>query len=248
MCQHPVEYTDPRLVALYDALNPYAADTAFYLALAAAHPGAAVLDIGCGTGLLACELAARGHEVTAVDPAAPMLDVARTRPGAEAVRWVHGTGGDAEAASADLAVMTGHVAQVFLDDADWEAALAAAHRALRPGGRLAFESRNPAVAPWRGWTPQASRREVPDVDGSPVVVWTQLLEEGAGRVAFENHYRFARSGRELVSTSLLRFRDRRELVASVEAAGFAVTDVLGDWDGRPATDTSRELIVVAQRR
>lgn len=51
-------YADPRIVALYDALNPAAADTAFYLALAesAGH----IVDLGCGTGLLACELAMRG--------------------------------------------------------------------------------------------------------------------------------------------------------------------------------------------
>ncbi len=33
-------YTDVRLVALYDALNPFAADTAFYLDLAATLPRA----------------------------------------------------------------------------------------------------------------------------------------------------------------------------------------------------------------
>jgi ubiquinone/menaquinone biosynthesis C-methylase UbiE len=49
-----------------------------------------VLDIGCGTGTFACMLAGRGIEVTAVDPAGAMLEVARAKPGADAVRWVHG--------------------------------------------------------------------------------------------------------------------------------------------------------------
>ncbi len=39
--------------------------------------------------------------------------------------------------------MTGHVAQVIADDETWHKTLAAIHRALRPGGRVAFESRNP---------------------------------------------------------------------------------------------------------
>jgi ribosomal protein L11 methylase PrmA len=43
-------YTDPRLVALYDTLNPRAADTAFYLALAEGKNH--IIDLGCGTGLL----------------------------------------------------------------------------------------------------------------------------------------------------------------------------------------------------
>lgn len=41
-------------------------------------PGAAVLDIGCGSGVpIAAELAHRGYAVTGVDFAAPMLDLAR---------------------------------------------------------------------------------------------------------------------------------------------------------------------------
>ena len=38
-----------------------------------------VLDVGCGTGLLAQRLAARGYEVVGVDPSEGMLDVLRSR-------------------------------------------------------------------------------------------------------------------------------------------------------------------------
>ena len=54
------EFTDPRLAAVYDALGPGRADTDFYLELAAELAASSVVDIGCGTGLLACELAQRG--------------------------------------------------------------------------------------------------------------------------------------------------------------------------------------------
>ena len=73
-------YADPRLAALYDALNPSDAAAAFYLGLACLPP-ARILDMGCGTGLLACEFAARGHDVTGADPAAAMLAVARDLAG-----------------------------------------------------------------------------------------------------------------------------------------------------------------------
>ena len=49
-----------------------------------------VLDIGCGTGTFACLLAGRGLTVTAVDPAAASLQIARGKPGADRVRWVQG--------------------------------------------------------------------------------------------------------------------------------------------------------------
>ena len=41
---------------------------------------AAVLDAGCGTGRVAVEMAARGHDVTGVDLDPGMLDTARAKP------------------------------------------------------------------------------------------------------------------------------------------------------------------------
>jgi SAM-dependent methyltransferase len=42
-------------------------------------PGGSVLDVGCGTGVLAGRLSARGYEVVGVDPSEGMLDVMRRR-------------------------------------------------------------------------------------------------------------------------------------------------------------------------
>lgn len=142
------EFHDPHLVALYDALNPCAADTAaFYIELAAALSASSIIDIGCGTGLLTCELARRGHRMTGVDPSSAMLHVARHRPSHECVRWIEGDASRLDGMQADLAIMTNHVAQVIADDDCWHATLAATHRALRPGGHVAFESRNPRPRP-----------------------------------------------------------------------------------------------------
>src|SRR5690606_35551919 len=58
---------------------------------------------------------------TAVDPAAASLEVARTKPGADRVRWIHGYETDLPRLSVDLATMTGNVAQVFLTDEEWDA-------------------------------------------------------------------------------------------------------------------------------
>lgn len=50
-------------------------------------PGMRLLDVGCGTGNVALAAAARGAQVTAVDPSAELVARARTRPGADAVTW-----------------------------------------------------------------------------------------------------------------------------------------------------------------
>lgn len=243
-------YTDPRLVALYDTLNPFAADTAFYLALASTLHATRIVDIGCGTGLLACELALRDHDVTGIDPSRAMLDVARSRHAGERVQWIEGDAAHVDVGQADLVVMTGHVAQVFIDDASWHRVLVAAHRMLRPGGRLAFESRHPQRAPWRDWTPERSHRTIVDADGQTVEIWQTLVEMADVRddcVRFATHYRFA-AGEELVSTSELRFRTQSALNESLDKAGFDIAHWYGDWSQTPIDGASRELIVVAVRR
>ena len=68
------EYTDPRLVALYDLWGPSRPDLMFYTGLAMELPASSVADIGCGTGVLASELARRDCLVTGVDPSPAMLE------------------------------------------------------------------------------------------------------------------------------------------------------------------------------
>lgn len=79
---------DPRLAALYDIECAGRWDHDFYLALAAELDAKSVVDIGCGTGVLAVDAAESGRSVLGVDPAGAMLDIARTRPGGERVDWI----------------------------------------------------------------------------------------------------------------------------------------------------------------
>lgn len=239
-------YTDPRLAALYDALNPEGPDTAFYRALAA-RTGARsrIVDLGCGTGLLTCALAGDGHHVIGIDPSRDMLRIARKRDHGDHVQWIEG---DATALAvlppADLLLMTGHVAQIFLDDAAFLATLAAARHALRGGGRLAFESRDPAAQAWEDWTRDRSRRLIRDADGQSVEVWQERLfgPTDDGRVAFDTHYRFESTGERVSAESELRFRSQPELAALLVRAGFGELQWHDGWDD---VSPGRELIVVA---
>ena len=156
------EFDDPRLVAVYDSVNAYAPGTQpdFCLQLAAELGARAIVDLGCGTGLVTCALARAGYELTGVDPQRN----ARDRPhaaGGERVRWINGYAADlppAGTVNADLAIMTGHVAQFFVTDESWRSALTALHRSVRPGGRLAFESRNPGAREWSSGRRMRPRR------------------------------------------------------------------------------------------
>jgi SAM-dependent methyltransferase len=235
-------FEDPRLVRLYDPLDPDRSDLDVYAAMAAEFGATAVLDIGCGTGTLACLLARRGLTVTGADPAAASLDIARRKPGADRVRWLHASAADLPVLRADLALMTGNVAQVFVTDDDWAAALRAARAALRPGGRLVFESRVPERRAWLEWNRDQTYRRV-DVPGvGPVQTWTNLTAVTENLVSFRATCVFEAENLVLTSDSTLRFRGRLELADSLAAAGLLVDEVR-DAPDRPG----REFVFVACR-
>jgi SAM-dependent methyltransferase len=228
------EFTDPRLVAIYDTMNRYAAGTQpdFYGQLAAELGAVTIVDLGCGTGLITRELARQGYELIGVDPSPAMIDVARHRPDADRVRWIVGDALALGTPDADLAIMTGHVAQFFLTDVSWRSTLGALHAALRPGGRLAFESRNPEAREWEGWTPEA-RWSAIDPTAGRVETWVEVDDVQDGIVSCTNHYVFAATGEELLSPIKLRFRTEKELTRSLADAGFVVERVNGDWIAAP---------------
>ena len=144
-----------------------------------------------------------------------MLAFARRQPAAERVRWVEGDARALGTPEADLLVMTGNVAQVFLDDADWRTTLAASLAALRPGGSLAFESRNPEDRAWERWN-RAATYARSDPPAGPMERWLALVRAGDGRGTFDGHYRFLSTGEAVVTRSELRFRGLKELTDSVD--------------------------------
>jgi len=226
-------FADPRLARVYDALDaPERPDLDAYAAMAEEFGARVVVDVGCGTGVLACRLAARGRTVIGIDPAGASLEVARDRPHADRVRWLHGGAADLPPLGADLALMTGNVAQVFLTDAEWADALRACRRALRPGGRLAFEVRDPDRRAWRLWTREASRRVLDLPEVGTFETWYELVEVALPYVTFRHEFVFRRDGVRATSQSTLRFRDRAEILASLAAAGLAVESVRDAPDRR----------------
>ena len=236
-------FAEPRLARLYDLVDDDRSDLDAYLAMAAEFGARRVLDIGCGTGTLACLLAARGLEVTGADPARASLDVARGKQQAGQVRWLHLPAADLPATlHADLAFMTGNVAQVFVTDQDWAAALTAARNALRPGGRLVFETRDPARQAWRQWTRDQTYRRIKIEGTGPVETWTQVTGANADRVSFQTTFNFKNDGMVLTSASTLRFRDRDQLTASLTAAGLLVDEVR-DAPDRPGL----EFVFISRR-
>ncbi len=232
----------PRLAAIYDLLDPDRSDLDAYLRIARESKARRVLDIGCGTGVFALLLADHGIEVVGVDPARASIEVARAKPGSERVRWICGDATDLPPLQVDLATMTANVAQAIVEPQGWQKTLQGTYEALRPGGQLVFETRNPAEHAWEQWTREFSHHvtEIPDV-GS-VESWVQLIETSLPLVTFRWTYVFAADGQVLTSDSTVRFRERDEVERDLIAHGYVV-DEIRDAPDRPG----RELVFVARR-
>ena len=197
-------YVDPRLAAVYDHLNPPGKEDGFYAALAGAPPSI-ILDMGCGTGRFACQLAKLGHRVTGADPAGAMLGIARGREGGERVTWVETDAAGLHLATRfDLIIMTGHAFQTLLSDTEIHAALQAFAR------QLAFETRNPLAREWETWIPALLRETVRLPDGSSVEVHNDIRLATGELVTYETHFRFGPDD-VAVGVDTLRFIDQARL-------------------------------------
>lgn len=142
-----------------------------------------VLDVGCGTGILAGRLAARGYDLTGVDPSEGMLEEARKN--ITGARFIQGSGtalpfGDNEFDLTYCVAVMHHVAEA----GDVKKTLAEMVRVTRPGGLVVIWDHNPRNPYWK-----YLMARVPQDDGSerliPEAEVTGGLEAG-GAVVVES--------------------------------------------------------------
>jgi len=241
------QFSDPLLASAYDVLNALGDDSDFWLKEIEKLAPRTIIDLGCGTGLLTCELAKRGYAMIGVEPAGKMLDIACKKPYADKVQWIEGGYEKFDGLKADMVLMTSHVAQFFLDNKEWQAMLEATYKVLKPGGHIIFDSRTPIFPPYQTWPTEIAPRRVQDATFGPIDWYYKLLGIEGNRVCYQLHFHFINSGKKVVSTDKLIFRSQEELTKLLEDAELKVETVYGDWDGSLATSTSPEMIFIAKK-
>ena len=129
------------------------------IALTGDVTGATLLDVGCGAGYFAREMAARGARVTAFDLSPRMLEHARAAGGDIAYLELDAAEVARRFAPASFDVITACMS--LQDMPDPSAVLRALRAVVRPGGRLVASIEHPCTAtPIRRWERDADGRKL----------------------------------------------------------------------------------------
>jgi len=208
-------------------------------------PGAQVLDLGCGYGRHAMELAARGFHVVGLDLSTPLL----VRGGEEAQRrgltinFIHGDMRELDFENQFDAAYCLFSSFGYFEDETNKSTLLNVARALKPKGRVVIEILNRdyliADLPTRVWW-----------EGDGCVVLEEVeFNYFSSRILVNRSVVFD-DGRQLEQEISVRAYSLHEVGKLMHAAGFRVLEVSGGYQmrGRFFGNQSRHIIVLAERK
>jgi len=248
-------------VEVYDAMT-HLEDVPFYRALAE-RAGGRVLELGCGTGRAAWELARAGHTVVGLDRSGPMLARAESKRGKDdaqagaRIRFVRGDmAGFALPERFRFAFSAFRAFQALLSPEDQRACLRAVHDHLEPGGLLALDLFDPQLhrcVDGDVEEPPGVMECVHPVTGNRVTAEVLTRRNDAVRQMIHERWRFAEHDadgnvvREEHEILDLRWTYRWELRHLLDLCGFEHVAEYSDYAQAPPR-YGAEQIHVARRR
>jgi len=230
-------------------------DVAFWQRIAAAVRGP-ILELGCGTGRVSMPLVRAGAALVGVDRSASMLTraVARARRlrtrSSHVPRFVRGDITSLPFADRRFAAVLAPygILQSILSDRDLDLTLACAARVLKPGGRIGIDL-VPDVPRWAEYRDRVRLRgRAPG--GAHVTLIESVRQDRRRRLTtFEQTFVERRRGQTREHRFALTFRTLTvpQIRNRLEAAGFVIDAVLGDYRGRPWDKRAEVWIILASR-
>jgi SAM-dependent methyltransferase len=208
-------------------------------------PGMEVLDVPCGFGRIANQLAARGCRVTGLDASPLFLDRAQREAAASgvAIEYVEGDMRLLPWVERFDRLVCWFVSFGYFDDATDRRVLAGFRRALRPGGRLVISHANLARiirnTPSNGLPYTGGF--LADL-GDEFMFFRTRYNLLTGRIEYQRVVvRGGRVGRYSFAVRGFAFAELRDWLTE---AGFGRVEVYGS-DGGPLTLDTSDMIVVA---
>jgi SAM-dependent methyltransferase len=189
--------------------------------------GARVLDVACGTGVVAVTAARAGARVTGLDLTPELLAVARTNAHLAAVE-IEWHEGDAEALPFDASVFDVVVSQfghMFAPRPD--VALDEMLRVLKPGGTIAFSTWPPELFIGRMFSVVAKYLPPPPIDIAPPPLWG---DPGVVRERLGSRVRDLAFDRARVSVPALSIPHYRDMMEKTAGPVIKLVEMLGAND------------------
>ena len=230
------------MLDLWQSLLPSeraAGDADFLQTACQLQAGSRILDVPCGEGRVACELANRGFRVVGVDISADLLRVARQRAEQrnQLVEWHEGDMRDLPWEQTFDAAFCWGDSFGYMDDAGNEQFLAAVRRALKPGGRWAMEMGMVAEVLFPRYREELTR----EVNGLGVAL-RRSYNAKQGRLTVD--YTLTRAGTEEKRSASYRIYNCSDLCRMLEQAGFVIDRLYGGPQS-PFQIGSERLCIVA---
>jgi SAM-dependent methyltransferase len=200
-----------------------------------------VLDLCCGTGLLAGELIARGYRVTGVDASDAMLAQARERLGREvALRRV--TLPDLTIDSVFDAVLCTFDGLNYLAPPQLRLTMAAVALRLRPGGWLVFDLHTDAMMDFTIANPDVAGESA----GNDFVI-SSVVDPGTRTCDTTIELTRPRDGDPFSERHRQYFHADADVHASLHDAGFAVTAISEEYTHQAADASTLRATWTARR-
>lgn len=220
-----------------------AADVAFLERELALGPGGRVLDVPCGHGRHAIELARQGFAVTGVDLSAEEIDEAerRARAARVSVDWHRGDMRELPwSAEFDAAYCFGNSFAYFPTEAT-RSFLQAVARTLKPGARFAMDTGMAAEC----ILPRLQEREWARC-GDILFLEENHYDTTESRI--ETTYTFLRGNESHTQKGLQWVYTARELRELLAQAGLVTRSLYGSPHGEPFEVGAPSVLLVAEKR